>query len=93
MHFINFNVAIATAPSRPIGEKTDAGDYQIYAVLTGHAGHLREMLDMSDRGIPAHYAQRHALNPDRCRNALARLGPLDSLFNYPMRQLELSKRR
>jgi hypothetical protein len=30
MHFINFNVAIATAPSRPIGEKTDAGDYQIY---------------------------------------------------------------
>src|SRR5271166_3109802 len=57
MHFINRNVAIATAPSRPIVEKTGGGDCQMYAVLTGFAGHLREMLDMSDRGIPAYYAQ------------------------------------
>ena len=77
MHFINRNVAIATAPSRPIVEKADSGDYQIYAVPAGLAGHLREMLDMSDRGIPAYYAQCQALNIDVCRNVLARLGPLD----------------
>ena len=60
----------------------------MYTMLAGLAGHLHEMLDMSDRGIPAYYAQRQALNVDVCRNVLARLGQLDGLLNYPMRQLE-----